>query len=263
LTAGSRAATFEAMEDSAIAVIALRFRGRPEADILLRRALDRDVGLASGYAVAPDPSPVPDLASRLRGSELDRHALLGFALASGDMRGILAVAVVLDGRGLTAEEKMRFLYPLPPAGPIRDAIAAAGSSPSLLLAVARNESLFEPSVRSRAGALGWMQIMPFHYDERGALPGAASWRCPDVSIDRGDGLLVENRRRYEGDPYLAVAAYNAGPRAASRWREQLGGRPARDVYLAWIGYPETRHYVEKVLIDRHIYDWIIAGKDSP
>lgn len=260
LRAGSTAA---AREDSALAIVALRFRGRPEADILLRQALDRDVGRVSDWAVAPDPSPIPGLAARLKGSELDRHALLGFALAAGDMRGILAVAVVLEGRGLSAAEKMRFQYPLPQDGPIRNAIAAAGSPPALLLAVARNESLFEPSVRSRAGALGWMQIMPFHYQDRGARPGANNWRCPGVSITRGDGLLVENRRRYGGDPYLAVAAYNAGPQAASRWREQLGGDPTRDVYLAWIGYPETRHYVEKVLIDRHIYDWIIAGKDSP
>jgi len=49
---------------------------------------------------------------------------------------------------------------------------------------------------------------------------------------------------------------------ASRWERQLGGSPDRDIYLAWIGYPETRHYVEKVLIDREIYDWIIRA-ESP
>ena len=59
--------------------------------------------------------------------------------------------------------------------------------------------------------------------------------------------------------HLAVAAYNAGPKAASRWERQLGGSPDRDIYLAWIGYPETRHYVEKVLIDREIYDWLITA----
>jgi len=127
-------------------------------------------------------------------------------------------------------------------------------------APARNESLFEPSVRSRAGALGWMQIMPFHYQERGALPGEGNWRNPGISIRQGDGLLRENSRRFQGNPYLAVAAYNAGPQAASRWERQLGGSPERDIYLAWIGYPETRHYVEKVLIDREIYDWIIRAE---
>jgi soluble lytic murein transglycosylase len=104
-----------------------------------------------------------------------------------------------------------------------------------------------------------MQIMPFHFPRRGAVMGADNWACPAVSIAQGDRLLVENSRRYGGDPYLTLAAYNAGPRAAARWIEQLGGSPASDVFLAWIGYPETRRYVEKVLIDREIYDSIISG----
>ena len=100
--------------------------------------------------------------------------------------------------------------------------------------MARNESLFEPSVRSRAGALGWMQIMPFHYDQRGAVKGANNWRHPGVSISRGDGLLVENGKRYGDDPYRGVAAYNAGPKAVDRY----DGVPP---------YAETQAYVERVL----------------
>ena len=91
------------------------------------------------------------------------------------------------------------------------------------------------------------------------MKGANNWRHPGVSISRGDGLLVENGKRYGDDPYRGVAAYNAGPGAASRWDKQLGGGADRDIYLAWIGYPETRHYVDKVLIDREIYDWLIRG----
>jgi soluble lytic murein transglycosylase len=246
----------------ALHLVADRLGETPVFDRMVSQALDHDVGLASGWTIAPEPSSVPELLPLLRGSELDRHALLGFALAVGDMRGILAVAYELEGRGLTPEEKRRFLYPLPGPGAIRNAIVAAESDPALLLAVARNESLFEPSVRSRAGALGWMQIMPFHYEKRGAVPGTNNWRNPGVSISRGDGLLIENSGRYDGNPYMGVAAYNAGPQAASRWARQLGGAPDRDIYLAWIGYPETRHYVEKVLIDREVYDWIIRNESS-
>lgn len=248
------------IESAALAIIVRRLGESPVFDRMLAQAFDHDVGLAANGKIPPEPSVVPSVLPFLRGSELDRHALLGFAVALGDMRGILAVATELEGRGLTPEEKRRFLYPLPGTGAIYNAITGAESDPALLLAVARNESLFEPSVRSRAGALGWMQIMPFHYEDRGALPGVANWRNPGVSIRYGDGLLRENSRRYAGDPYLAVAAYNAGPGAASRWEKQLGGSPERDIYLAWIGYPETRHYVEKVLIDREIYDWIIRAE---
>ena len=248
-----------ALADSALAAVALRLGDRDWLPVLLRQAVDTDTVREGGWRTPPWPSPVPDLLPDVRGSELDRHALLGFFLAVGDMRGVLGVAYELPGRGLTRAQKRLFLYPLPAPGPIREAILAADSEPALLLAVARNESLFEPAVRSRAGALGWMQIMPFHYPQRGAVFGAGNWRIPAQSIGRGDGLLVENRRRYAGDPYRVLAAYNAGPGAAGRWDRQLGGDAARDIYLAWIGYPETRSYVEKVLIDREIYSAIIGA----
>ena len=248
--------------NSALAVVALRLGDRPWLPELLRQTTDVDAGRLCGWQTPPRPSLVPGLLPEVRGSELDRHALLGFCLAIGDMRGILGLAFELPGRGLTRDEKRLFLYPLPTDGPIREAILAGDNEPALLLAVARNESLFEPAVRSRAGALGWMQIMPFHYPQNGAVFGPGNWRIPAMSIKRGDGLLTENRRRYKGDPYRILAAYNAGPGAASRWDRQLGGDAEADIYLAWIGYPETRAYVEKVLIDREIYNAIIGAKKS-
>ena len=255
------AGSSDARIDSVLAVVASRFAGRPELlEPILEQIFDKDIGSLTGWTSPPRPSPVPALLPILRRSQLDMHAALGLALVCGDMRGTVALANELPAAGLTRTEKMRFLYPLPPAGPVRKAVRASRSEPSLILAVARNESLFEPAVRSRAGALGWMQIMPFHFPRRGALPGKDNWAVPAVSIGLGDRILTENRRRFDGDPYLAVAAYNAGPGAAERWRRQLGGSPTPDIYLAWIGYPETRNYVEKVLIDREIYDWILAGR---
>lgn len=229
---------------------------------LLGQVLDADIAVLTGGATAPRPSLVPALVQSAAGDHVRIHALLGFALATGDMRGALAAASVLPQRSLTAGERRLFLYPLPGPGPVREALLRADSEPALLLAVARNESLFEPAVRSRAGALGWMQIMPFHYERRGTLPGAAHWSNAPVSIGMGDRLLSDARRRYRGDPYRMLAAYNAGPEATDRWDRQLGGGAARDLYLAWIGYPETRHYVEKVLIDRAVYEEIIGGTAS-
>lgn len=232
-------------------------------------ALDQDIQRRSGGQTPPLPSPVPELAAQLRDSQADLHALLGVALALDDLRGTLGAASLLSGTGLTRDEKRRFLYPLPGPGPVLDALLAADDDPALLLAIARNESLFEPAVRSRAGALGWMQIMPFHYLDRGARPGPEHWSNPRVAIARGAALVAENRRRYGGDPYRLLAAYNAGPEAVARWDAQLGGTAARRLFLAWIGYTETRDYVEKVLIDRDLYDWILtenaptSGGDLP
>lgn len=227
---------------------------------LTGQLLDADIARLTGGGSPARPSLVPGLVTAAGGDHLQIHALLGFALAAGDMRGQLAAAVLLPQRGLTAAERRLFLYPLPGEGPVRDALLGAGSEPALVLAVARNESLFEPGVRSWAGALGFMQVMPFHYERRGALPGARHWSNPPVSIAKGDELLRDGARRYGGDAYRALAGYNAGYEAADRWDRQLGGAPARDIYLAWIGYPETRHYVEKVLVDREIYRAVIAAR---
>lgn len=227
---------------------------------LAGQLLDIDVARLTGGATPARPSLVPALVSAAGGDHLRIHALLGFALAAGDMRGVLAAASMLPQRGLTAAERRMFLYPLPGPGPVRDALLAAGNDPALVLAVARNESLFEPGVRSWAGALGFMQVMPFHYERHGALPGPRHWSNPPVSIAKGDELLADGARRYHGDPYRMLAGYNAGYEATDRWDRQLGGGAARDIYLAWIGYPETRHYVEKVLVDREIYRAEIAAR---
>jgi len=245
--------------EALLAAAAARLEPRPGVlPRLAAWALDRDIDRRTGGGTPPLSSPVPDLAAELAGSQADLHALLGVALALGDMRGTLGVASVLPGTGLTRDEKRRFLYPLPAPGPVLDALLEADDDPALLLAIARNESLFEPAVRSRAGALGWMQIMPFHYPERGALPGADHWSNPRTAIARGAALVRDNRQRYAGDPYRLLAAYNAGPRAVAHWDHQLGDHAARRLFLAWIGYTETRDYVEKVLVDRALYHWILS-----
>lgn len=236
-----------------------RHAGVPEA--IWTAALAADARRLTGGASPPRPSPVPELAERLRGSQADRHALLGVALWLGDMHGVLKVAVGLPGTGLTRDEKRRFLYPVPAPGAVLEALLAAENEPALLLAIARNESAFEPAVRSRAGALGFMQVMPFHHDRLGAIPGPGHWSQPVRAIARGDALVTENRRRYGGDPYRLLAAYNAGPEATARWDRQLGGEAGRAEFAAWIGYTETRAYVEKVLIDRDVYAWILSDPE--
>jgi soluble lytic murein transglycosylase len=104
--------------------------------------------------------------------------------------------------------------------------------------------------------------MPFNYPERGLNGDVPVWRQATTSLGRGCEVLGADLRRYGGDPYRAVASYNAGPGAVARWQRQLGGARDRDLFLAWIGYPETRQYVEKVLIDREIYAWILSERSQ-
>ena len=101
---------------------------------------------------------------------------------------------------------------------------------ALIKAVVRAESNFNPSLVSTAGACGLMQLMRDTASEM----GVREIFDPDQNIDGGSRYLRTLLDRYDGDLILTLAAYNAGPGAVLDY----GGVPP---------YPETEHYVDKVL----------------
>jgi soluble lytic murein transglycosylase-like protein len=118
-----------------------------------------------------------------------------------------------------------------PFGAEIDAAAGRyGIDPSLLRALVRQESGFDPAATSPAGAQGLTQLMP----ATAASLGVANPLDPLQSLDGGARYLRQQLDRFGGDERLALAAYNAGPGAVARF----GGVPP---------YAETQAYVERVL----------------
>jgi len=105
-----------------------------------------------------------------------------------------------------------------------------GLDPALLHGLIQQESGFNPSATSSAGALGLCQLMP---STAGSL-GVSNPLDPAQSIDGGARYLRQQLDAFGGDPSLALASYNAGAGAVRRY----GGVPP---------YPETQAYVQKVL----------------
>ncbi len=103
-----------------------------------------------------------------------------------------------------------------------------GVSPQLLAAVAQEESGFNPSAVSSAGAQGLMQIMPSTAAGLGINP-----MDPAQAVDGAAQILAGNIQNFGSVP-LALAAYNAGAGAV----EQYGGIPP---------YPETEAYVNNIM----------------
>ncbi|CAK6697791.1 hypothetical protein ICNINCKA_02299 [Synechococcus sp. CBW1107] len=127
------------------------------------------------------------------------------------------------------------------------AAARHGLDPTLLLAVARQESRFTPGVGSVAGAIGLLQLMPETAAElAGGAVSGDQLREPAFNAELGARYLSQLLSLWKGDPFLAIASYNAGPGAVAGWRDaRLESDP--ELWVEAIPYPETRLYVKKVL----------------
>jgi len=130
------------------------------------------------------------------------------------------------------------------------AAEGSGLDPALLLAVARQESRFTPAVSSGVGAVGLLQLMPETAAElAGSTQTTAALQDPAHNAALGARYLRQLLERWQGNPVLAVASYNAGPGAVQGW---LGaGAPdvqrEAELWTEAIPYPETRLYTKKVL----------------
>ena len=155
-------------------------------------------------------------------------------------------------------------YPLPFQNSFRQFAASANISLTWAYGVARSESLFMRDVRSSAGAIGLMQLMPTtgrKIARQINLPysGLDTLTNPHDNIRLGTTYLGQMAERFGGNRVLATAAYNAGPHRVDRWIPESGDVDAR-VWIENIPYDETRQYVKRVLAAETIFHWRITGQ---
>jgi soluble lytic murein transglycosylase len=129
--------------------------------------------------------------------------------------------------------------------------------PPLVYAVMREESEFRPEVGSPAGALGLMQIIPPTGDRIAAALGVVGFEPvklydPALNIRFGTWYLRSLVERFAGSRPLAIASYNAGPEAVTRWLGRDGALPA-DEFVDSVPYGETRRYLRRVLRSYQMY----------
>jgi len=113
---------------------------------------------------------------------------------------------------------------------IQSAARRYGVDETLISAIVKAESSFNPYAMSKAGAVGLMQLMP----DTAAGYHIADLMDPEANIDAGVRHVASLLQEFNGDIELSIAAYNAGSGAVKRH----GGVPP---------YPETQRYVSKVL----------------
>ncbi len=158
--------------------------------------------------------------------------------------------------GAVPAEARRAFYPVAHAALVEAEALRAGVPASLLFGVIRQESVFTADVRSKAGALGLMQVMPatgrLLYRRENGGKGRPDLRDPAANVRLGALYLRDLLAQFQGDTAAAVAAYNAGPGRVRAWQRAAGPAPP-DEFLESIPIPETRAYVKRVLYFQGAY----------
>lgn len=169
-------------------------------------------------------------------------------------------AVTAHQSGLTDDYVLR--YPLAHQNALQKAADAHGLSLSFLSGLMRSESLFMHDIKSPAGALGLMQVMP-RTGRQVAKRLNIRWQGtrtlvnPSLNVRIGSFYLAEQLERF-GHPALAAAAYNAGPHRVTQWLPDKA-QPL-DVWVAAVPFTETRNYIQRVLGAQVIYEWRYTGR---
>ena len=207
----------------------------------------------------------------------EQERLVRSADSSGER--LLAVANALRGQGLASHaiqlarkalangapadaRTYRLLYPVVHQDALLAEASEQGLDPSFVAALIRQESMFNPTATSPAGARGLMQVMP---QLGGRLAESLSYPVwdpvllyqPDVSLQLGSYHLQELAVRYT-EPGHILAAYNAGASRVERWAKRTGVDDP-EVFAERIPFVETRGYVRIISrnqeLYRSLYEW--------
>lgn len=230
------------------------------------RSLLADLGMQRAfelYAVDLPRDARREWARALRGSdEATRReaALLAYQRGWYDR----AVFTFSSGDALRLYEQR---FPLASQDGVVPQAQQAGIDPAWAYAIARAESAWMSDAHSGADARGLMQLLPgtgAQVARSYGLPwgGGDTLYDPVVNVQLGTRYLAQMAQRYNGAPWLASAAYNAGPIKVDQWLAARGTLPP-DVFTATIPYKETREYVARVMAFSVIYDWRMSGSAVP
>jgi soluble lytic murein transglycosylase len=201
-------------------------------------------------------------------SSPERLLVLANALRSHGMasqaiqiaRRALALGAPADAR------TYRLIYPVVHEDALFAEAAEHRLDPSLMAALIRQESNFNPSATSPAGARGLAQVMPELGERLARALDYPVWNPvllyqPDVSIQLGAVHLRELFSQYQQRAHI-LAAYNAGISRVERWSKRIGVDDP-EVFAERISFVETRDYVRIIQRNEEIYRALYGSDLAP
>lgn len=176
-------------------------------------------------------------------------------------RSIRLAWKIIDG-GMRDARAYRLAYPVVDQAELVRQARTRSIDPTLVAAIIRQESSFNPRAVSVAGARGLMQVMPSVGQQVARSLGYPLWDPgllfdADANLELGIAHLASSIRQYD-DVVRVLAAYNAGGSRVTRWSAKAGTQDP-EVFAERISFTETRDYVRIVQrnaeLYRVLYNW--------
>lgn len=152
---------------------------------------------------------------------------------------------------------VRALYPLAYSTQVHKGSMNNQLAAGIIQGIMREESLFLPAVRSRAGAVGVMQLMPSTARIEAKKiahpsPSIDDLTRPHTNVLIGSSFFKRMINMFDENIPLAIMAYNAGPGNVKKWLRRNGHLPL-DEFIEEIPFSETRGYVKRVIRSAQTY----------
>ena len=220
-----------------------------------------DLLVAAGLVAGVD-AHIDGLLTRTDGSVPESLDLADALIERGfSIEGINLGRELVRGGAPQTKRLLRVLYPFPYRELVTREAHERDIDPILLAALIRQESAFTPAIHSPAGAIGLMQVMPATGRELARRQGIRgftdkSLETAEINLHLGTRFWVDMERRYgDGGLPLVLAAYNAGPTRARRWRRLPEFEdPLR--FTERIPFDETRGYVKNITRNIGLYQFL-------
>ncbi|QEL22641.1 lytic transglycosylase domain-containing protein [Bosea sp. F3-2] len=197
-----------------------------------------------------------DLAQRLHTTEA-LEAIAAIAQREADARALVGIGKAALQRGFPLDMAAYPVNGIPEFDVLGDPMERA-----IVHAIARQESAFDPSAMSHAGARGLMQMMPATARETARRAGLPfDWeklgQDPLYAARMGAAHLNDLLKEWRGSYILTFAAYNAGSPNVKKWIAAYGDPRDPEVdavdWVERIPFSETRNYVQRVMENLQVY----------
>ena len=179
-----------------------------------------------------------------------------------------AKAVPQDFRlELMPRDFVELIYPAPYRDAFERYAPAAGVDPRLVLSLARQESRFNPSVKSGASARGLLQFIPETAQTLADEEGMKEFELddvytPEVAVRLAVRYVADLLKLFPDNPHAVLAAYNTGEKNVERWIARARSSDV-DRLVTEIAIPETKDYVAKVMNSYRAYTLLYTRDLKP